>query len=579
MKSLIKELVAKYKKEVEFEYSPTHQLSISNKGFDDQLLVLFLTYNLVGSTKKSLSYIADGITYPRTNDNAVHFFNLNADGDLVLLNATQSKKSEDPTEQVKKQISSILRNLFQLERGNKTFADKSFIDHFNSIIDDQEEDFTELSKIIYILTDAELNEKELKILDNYANVSAGDYENVSIFVIDKSRFSKETTRDTVIPNRTAIINLFNKEDVLKFKNDSEEACVVNLSAKALKKTYQDFGIDLFDYNLRYFVTTKAQDSEVVKTIKNNPGDFWLFNNGLVITCDKFSIKDGKIEINKITIVNGGQTTSIIGSTEFDKDFPVLAKVISIGNSKSEKMERMTEIAVYANSQKPIKARDLKANTKEQRDLQKLMFEKGVFLAVKRGEKATLEIEEGWQETTNEEVGQILLATLFQMPGAARSQKASIFKKNYNMLFKRTQPYHPDYLIDLLKLRTYVMDIDYKERGYFGLKAGIFANSKLFILAALSYLLTENNNEKLDFELYRKNLDENPSKKIRIKDLVNVDKLNQLTDAIVDIVQEGYYSMKKEQFANETYPISNFTKLDGNYETYVLSKISKIKQDN
>jgi hypothetical protein len=123
-----------------------------------------------------------------------------------------------------------------------------------------------------------------------------------------------------------------------------------------------------------------------------------------------------------------------------------------------------------------------------------------------------------------------------------------------------------------------MDIDYKERGYFGLKAGIFANSKLFILAALSYLLTENNNEKLDYELYRKNLDENPSKKIRIKDLLNVDKLNQLTDAIVDIVQEGYYSMKKEQFANETYPISNFTKLDGNYETYVLSKISKIKQN-
>jgi hypothetical protein len=191
MKSLIKELVAKYKKEVEFEYSPTHQLSISNKGFDDQLLVLFLTYNLVGSTKKSLSYIADGITYPRTNDNAVHFFNLNADGDLVLLNVTQSKKSEDPTEQVKKQISSILRSLFQLERGNKTFADKSFIDHFNSIMDDQEEDFTELSKIIYILTDAELNEKELKVLDNYANVSAGDYENVSIFIIDKSRITRQ----------------------------------------------------------------------------------------------------------------------------------------------------------------------------------------------------------------------------------------------------------------------------------------------------------------------------------------------------------------------------------------------------
>ncbi len=576
MKALVKDLVVKYKKEIEFDYSPTHPLSISNKGFDDQLLVLFLTYNLVGSTKKSLSYIADGITNPKTNENAIHFFNLNADGDLILLNVTQVKKSEDSVDQVKKQISSILRNLFQLERGNKTFAEKSFVDHFNGIMDDQEEEFTELSKIIYIITDAELSEKEIKSLDTYANVSAADYENVSIFLIDKSRFLKEATRDTVISNRTASINLYNKEDILNFKNESEEACVVNLSAKALKKTYEEFGIDLFDFNLRYFINTKAQDSEVVKTIKNNPGDFWLFNNGLVITCDKFNIKDGKIDISKITIVNGGQTTSIIGSTEFDKDFPVLAKVISIGNSKAEKLERMTEIAVYANSQKPIKPRDLKANTKEQRDLHKLMFQKGIFLAVKRGEKPTLEIEESWQETTNEELGQILLATLFQMPGAARSQKASIFKKNYNMIFKRSEAYQPDYLIDLLKLHTYVMDIDYKERGYFGLKAGIFANSKLFILAALSYLLTDNDGKKLDFELYRKNQDENPSTKIRIRDLLNVDKLNKMTDAIVDIIQEGYFTIKKEQFEKETYPISNFTKLDGNYETYVLSRIAKLK---
>jgi hypothetical protein len=577
MNTLIKDKLTQYKKEVEYSYVPTDSMVISNKGLEEQLLVLFLAYNLVGFTKKSLSFIKEGLTIPKTQENAIHFLNLNSDGDIVLVNVNQHRKSESGVQQIKNQITGVLRNVFQLERSNKTFADKEFVNHYNNLMESLEEpEFTDVTKLIYVVTDYELTDRELKEVDNYANVSASDYDNVSVFVIDLNRLFKGKIKDTVISNRKANLSLFSPNNAVHYKNQSEQGVVVNLSALSLKSTYQKFGIDLFDYNLRYYINIKAQDSEVVKTIKNNPEDFWLFNNGLVITCENFNIKDKSIDIENITIVNGGQTTSIIGNTDFDKDFPVIAKIIAIGNSSKEKRERMTEIAVYANSQKPIKQRDLKANTIEQRELQKLMAEYGVFVGIKRGEKTNISTEQAWQETTNEELGQALLACFLQMPGAARSQKSSIFKKNYSFIFERKQPYSPEYLMDLLKLRSYVFDLDYKERGYFGLKAGVFANSKFFILAALAHLLSKENGTDLDYVLYQGDAAEPHDKDIRLVDVEDHDKLNRYTDQIVDLIHNGYMNLKKKEFASESYPISNFTKLDSNYEAYVLNELVNIK---
>jgi hypothetical protein len=306
------------------------------------------------------------------------------------------------------------------------------------------------------------------------------------------------------------------------------------------------------------VNVRAQDSEVKNTILNNPKDFWLFNNGLVVTCSSFEINDGIISIQNITIVNGAQTTTIIGTTDFDEDFPILAKVISINKEDQERVDRMTEIAVFANSQKPIKPRDLKANTTEQRDLQNQLKEAGVFMAIKRGEKPSISTDFEWQNTTNEELGQILLAGLYQMPGSARSQKSSIFKKNYSMIFKQSTPYPSDYLINLLKIYNYILSIDYKDLGLIGLKAGVFANSKLFLLSSLSFIFSDSKNNQpiIQFTTDKRKLDD-------------------LTIEIINIIESGYLKLKRLEYPNEPYPVSNFTKLDSNYKDYVLPQLLKI----
>ena len=99
-----------------------------------------------------------------------------------------------------------------------------------------------------------------------------------------------------------------------------------------------------------------------------------------------------------------------------------------------------KISEASNSQKPIKARDLKANAREQKMLQTKCAENKNALAIeiKRGVKPKNYYKvEKWQRVTNEYIGQLILACLLQRPGSARSGKITIFtsEKLYNQIYK------------------------------------------------------------------------------------------------------------------------------------------------
>jgi hypothetical protein len=561
-----------YTDNIEKNYTVLEPLHISNKGLDEQLLVLFLAYNLVGDSKKSLSTIKDGISWPFTKENFINYFNLTSDGDLIFVNAKALRRNEDPLDQIKVQISGILRNIFQLEKGNKVFANKDFISQYNSVMDELEDpDLSDVIKQVYVVIDANLSDLEFDEINGYANSAASDYENLSLSVVDQSRLSKQKDNGVITSDRRAVLDVFKSNNFLSYDNGQESGVIVNLSARSLKRTYQQFGVELFDFNLRYFISAKTQDNPMSETIQENPTDFWLFNNGLVITCDSFLLEGPQLTLNDFTIINGAQTTSIIGKEDIPEDFPVIAKIIAVGKSKKEKIDRMTEIAVFANTQKPIKPRDIKANAIEQRNLQKQLHEEGIFLAIKRGEKTQLKVFEEWHEATNEELGQLILAGVLQKPGSARSQKSSIFKKNYDLIFKRPTAYPTRYLIDLLKLYSFVKNVDYKVQGYSGLKAGIFANSKLFIFASLVFLLTTEGDKPLDYQTYRLDPLASPHKKLSIKASDSHTLLNYV-DKIVEIITSSYLELKSNEYKNESYPVTNFTKLDSNYDDYVFKQI-------
>ena len=91
-------------------------------------------------------------------------------------------------------------------------------------------------------------------------------------------------------------------------------------------------------------------------------------------------------LKQFSIVNGGQTSRMIGTIPFEKDFYISCKIIkNIFENYKQKNIFISKVAEASNTQKPIKAKDIIANRIEQRNLKSLMQDNGVFIEIKRGE--------------------------------------------------------------------------------------------------------------------------------------------------------------------------------------------------
>lgn len=242
----------------------------------------------------------------------------------------------------------------------------------------------------------------------------------------------------------------------------EGSLITNIKASSLKTNYDRFKHSgLFALNLRFYIADKKVDPEIEKTIKSNPSKFWYFNNGIIIVCDDYKIKDDEIELTNFSIVNGGQTTRMIGEIPFNEDFSVFCKIIKNIKDKNsaEYAEFVGDIAQASNNQKPIKSEDLIANRKEQRLLKSRLASVGVFVSIKRGDAAAANLKtnypEAWRRTKNTEIAQLLYAGVYQKPGTARNAKDKLFSnlKKYNLIFK-DKNYDLEFLKNLLYIKSY-----------------------------------------------------------------------------------------------------------------------------
>ena len=242
----------------------------------------------------------------------------------------------------------------------------------------------------------------------------------------------------------------------------EGSLITNIKATSLKDNYDKFKhAGLFALNLRFYIADKKVDPEIEKTIKNNPSKFWYFNNGIIIVCDDYKINGDEIELKNYSIVNGGQTTRMIGEIPFTEDFSIFCKIIKNTKPKdsAEYVEFVGDVAQASNNQKPIKSEDLIANRKEQRLLKTRLASVGVFVSIKRGDAAAANLKtnypESWSRTKNTEIAQLLYAGVYQKPGTARNAKDKLFSnlKKYNLIFK-DKNYDLDFLKNLLFIKSY-----------------------------------------------------------------------------------------------------------------------------
>lgn len=399
----------------------------------------------------------------------------------------------------------------------------------------------------------------------------------------------ESPKDSVSRGKLVLFH----NSVSYFGEEKSFLCFV--SAKSLKENYYLYSTNgLFASNLRYYVKSAKIDSQIINTINDEPDNFCYFNNGIIITCDDYKIENNKIELINFSIVNGGQTTNLIGRTPFENDFAVMCKVIKNKyNSQIEKVDFLSKVAEASNTQKPIKAKDLIANRKEQRLLKIQFKEANMFLQVKRGEKIPKDVYgEPWQNATNDNVAQMIYSLVYQCPGSAKNSKSKLLENERTYLKLFSPVYNSLMFVSLQHLKVgfnnWVKKMKKVER-YGSTKLGLGKNGDLIIIGVTGLIYKLLSNESLFAELcsYHRNEINNDNEDLHFligqndigelplfnKNLINNIGKTTFFDffeiVFNDILIPSYDTFKKNY---PTYSYGNFVKTDSYYYNYVVPTV-------
>lgn len=383
----------------------------------------------------------------------------------------------------------------------------------------------------------------------------------------------------------AVIKLDAPNNFMRF--GAEESLIVNISALSLKNLYEQYGYrGLFAQNLRYYVKNAKIDGNIIESIQEHPENFWYYNNGVILICDNYLIEYDNILVQNFSIINGGQTTKLVGETEFTQDFYIQCKIIKNKyEAVDDRLEFIANVAEATNTQKPIKDKDLIANRIEQRLLKKQLADVGIYCQIKRGEKVNKKLyPAAWQNTTNEELGQFLLSFVYQKPGTARGSKASICgnKERYNLLFNKK--YNSGLLGDLLKIKAFYKlwanQIKKTDDGSDPYKVGLVNNGMFFMTAIIGVVCKIYYRHDVIDQITTSVMSEQKLEVVAQHDIdhpifcLDFEKKEQFfvlfEYCYTKFYRPGYEFLKtfKEKYNN----YSNFTKINNNYTIYVFKQI-------
>jgi AIPR protein len=170
------------------------------------------------------------------------------------------------------------------------------------------------------------------------------------------------------------------------------------------ETWRAFGQALYTRNLRGFKGSTDVNEGIVKTARYAPENFWYFNNGITILCDKLSKQplggssreSGVFECEGASVVNGAQTVgSILSALDGGPNGFHRARVsVRIIDLEKCPPSFAIELTRAANTQNRIEKKDFAAQDPEQDRLKtELLLECSKVYAYKTGDHSPLP-EEG-----------------------------------------------------------------------------------------------------------------------------------------------------------------------------------------
>lgn len=259
------------------------------------------------------------------------------------------------------------------------------------------------------------------------NVSYKELGNPSLELL----FSKKTTNVTIADDIDCPFPVQYQETSAEWS-----AVGVTINGDWLRNLYLLFNTQLFSANYRgYLGESRNKINKGIKnTAEHKAANFWAYNNGITILTPSFEIKDGKIILHGMSIINGAQTTGSLGqipaSTSLSSTL-IMARIIQCADS-----DVVGEIVKYNNMQNKITSWDSYGNDSLQLELKRELNDLHHEYSIKRGFDSRDSI------LNIETIIQPLLAFNGKYKDAGRS-KSTIFetKSLYDDAFSRTQARH------------------------------------------------------------------------------------------------------------------------------------------
>ena len=530
-----------------------------------------------------MNCITDG-----ANDGGIDYVFFDYEDNKVIIG--QNKYSENVTvESFTTEISKILGTIRNFEKGQTGSYNQKVKEKLQIALDNLTDE-TEGNIDIYFSSKNSINkEKALKKVEDLENkinqihfFDADDLEEI----IEKIQSSFE-----VVPE--ARVDIDKANNLLQYFTDDQEGIFINISSKSLVNMYNKYNSKgLFNLNIRRFIRSKTVDDGIIRTLNSDRDNFWFLNNGLTIACKDYYLDGDSVDLYDFSIVNGGQTTTLIGTYKGnnEQEFYIPCKIIKSKEklSDDDSMRFFNKIAEATNSQKPIQPKDLKSNSPEMVSLKKLLGDYEIGLEIKRGEKNN----KSYLKIKNDEFAQLMFSFVNQKPGTARSNKKAIFTNNkfYNSIFKQNYKNDSnklDFIVDLIRLNFRYVELGkkYKEdmtAHFNNEEANIYNNGKttIFALFGVAYRLV---NEDVILEELN-----SETRIVEDRDMVygkfisnykedDIDKkLDGLIQYFVEILDDEY---QKQYDNKKVSSVSNFFKTDSKYINDILNNLrSKLKRE-
>ena len=383
------------------------------------------------------------------------------------------------------------------------------------------------------------------------------------------------------------IKIDQPNNFLKYESDIFEGLMCNVWSTSIKQLYNKYQNNgLFDLNIRRYIPNKTVDKGIKETLEHERDNFWFLNNGIIIACQEFRTEGNTVHLSDFSIVNGGQTTQLIGNYESknSNDFVIPCKIVAV-KDKRKAPTYFNKIAEATNSQKPILPRDLKSNSREMISLQKLLEDNNIFLDIKRGSKKP-KSKKFKGSIKNDELGQLILSFIFQQPGTSRSGKKVIFENEniYGKLYKEKYSKVPEkkqFLLDIIELNNRYKSLEesYKDKDdtnhtLSSEQLEILKNGKqtIFALIGLIYRLANDDISKDQILMDPHYADSVPFEFGAILSNYKGDdieyKLEQIIYTLINIVTELYQKAYSDE---KVTSVSNFMKTDGRYYSDIVKR--------